>query len=69
MEPSFCVLAARSIKHDINIHLLLQQIFNEFKIEDKIHAILRGGAMDTGSHSIWCQAHILTLVKFFFFYY
>nr|CAD2176188.1 unnamed protein product [Meloidogyne enterolobii] len=61
MEPSFCVLAARSIKHDINIHLLLQQIFNEFKIEDKIHAILRGGAMDTGSHSIWCQAHILTL--------
>ena len=63
MEPSFCVLAARSIKPDVNIHLLLQQIFNEFKIEDKIHAILRGGAMDTGSHSIWCQAHILTLVN------
>nr|CAD2155131.1 unnamed protein product [Meloidogyne enterolobii] len=61
MEPSFCVLAARGIKPDMNIHLLLQQIFNEFKIEDKIHVILRGGAMDTGSHSIWCQAHILTL--------
>ncbi|KAF7636907.1 Dimer_Tnp_hAT domain-containing protein [Meloidogyne graminicola] len=67
MEPTFCVLAARSIKPELNINILLQTIFTEFKIEDKIHVILRGGAMESSGnlngchHSIWCQAHILNL--------
>lgn len=71
MQTIFTVLDAKPIKGNHtkeSLAPMLTEIIDEYTIGEKVHAVVRDGAMGAttnfaGLSSIWCWAHILNRVS------